>query len=80
MLFKTRYIWEEKMEIQEIGKDDEDKNYGYMLTINWISKSSKDEAFRKDLYRSKLRDIGINLNILKKQESWSNKAFKDIKY
>lgn len=51
-----------------------------MLTINWISKNNKDEAFRKDLYRSKLRDIDINLNILKKQESWSNKAFKDIKY
>lgn len=68
------------MEIQEIGEDEEDEDYGYVLATNRISTSSKDKAFKKNLYRSKLRNISVYLNAMKKQEDWSNKAFKKIKH
>lgn len=66
ILFKARYIYEKEIEIQEIGKDDEDEYYSYVLTINGINTSDEDVTFREDLYRCKLRDIGIYLSIMKK--------------
>lgn len=80
ILSKVKYICEKEIEIQEIDKDDEDEDYGYVLAINRISIRDEDVAFKKDLYRGKLREIDIYLSTIRIKEGWSKKAFKDIKH
>ena len=50
----------------------------YMLSSG--ANSSGDQSFREDLYGGRLKDIGIYLNTMRRQENWSNKDFKDIRH
>ena len=36
--------------------------------------------FKDELHRGRLRDIGLYLSTLKRQEGWMDKTFKDIKH
>jgi Integrase zinc binding domain/RNase H-like domain found in reverse transcriptase/Reverse transcriptase (RNA-dependent DNA polymerase) len=78
MLSRARYMFEEEMEAQEIGDDYED--YGYVLTTNGANTSDGNLHFRMDLYEGRLRDIGIYLSTLKRQDCWLDKTFKDIRH
>ena len=78
MLSRARYFCEEEMETQEIGEDEE--GYGYVQATNGGNTSEQDQAFREDLYRDKLKDIGIYLSSMKRQEGWSDKVFKGIRH
>lgn len=57
------------METYEIGKDNEDEDYGYIFLINRASTSNSNLHFKEDVYEGRLRDIDIYLNTLKRQES-----------
>lgn len=80
MLSRARYICEEEMEAQEIGDDYEEEDYGYILATDGASTSNGDLPFKEDLYEGRLRDIGIYLSTLKRQEGWLDKTFKDIRH
>lgn len=80
MLSRARYIREEEMETQEIGEDDEVEDYGYVLAIDKAKSSDRNGSFKDDLYGEKLRDIDIYLSPMRRQEGWSDKTFKDIRY
>ena len=79
MLSKARYSCEEEMETIEVGEDDGDEEYGYVHATSGAN-SSGDHSFREDLYGGRLKDIGIYLNTMRRQENWSNKDFKDIRH
>ena len=80
MLSRARYICEEEMEAQEIGEDNEDKDYGYVLATDGTSANDGELPFRANLYEGRLREIGIYLSTLKRQEGWLDKTFKDIRH
>jgi hypothetical protein len=80
MLSRARYICEEEMETQEIGEDEEDEGYGYVQASEGENTSGKNLAFKEDLYEGKLKDIGIYLSTMKRQEGWTDKAFKSIRH
>jgi hypothetical protein len=80
MLSRARYICEEEMETQEIGEDEEDEGYGYVQASDGANTSGKNLAFKEDLYEGKLKDIGIYLSTMKRQEGWTDKAFKSIRH
>ena len=80
MLSRARYIGEEEMEAQEVGEGNEDESYGYVLATDGASSSNGDLPFKEDLYQGRLRDIGIYLSTLKRQEGWLDKTFKDIRH
>ena len=80
MLSRARYTCEDEMEAQEIGEDNEDEDYGYVLAVDGASSSGGDVPFKEELYQDRLRDIGIYLSTLKRQEGWTDKAFKDVRH
>lgn len=71
---------EDEMETLEIGEDDENEKYGYVHATYGANSSGYDQSFREDIYVGKLRDIGIYLNTMERQDNWSNKAFRDIRH
>ena len=79
MLSRARYSYEEEMETIEVGEDDGDEVYGYVHATSGAN-SSGDQSFREDLYGGRLKDIGIYLITMRRQENWSNKDFKDIRH
>jgi hypothetical protein len=68
MLSRVRYVCEEKMEIQEVDEDNEDDDYGYILTTSGTNLYSENLPLRANQYKGRLRHIGIYLNTLKTQE------------
>lgn len=62
MLFKAKYICEQEMEAQVIDKDDD---YKYMLATK-RKNTCKDYHFKEELYKCKLRNIGIYFSIIKR--------------
>ena len=80
MLSRARYVCEEEMETQEVGEDNEDEDYGYILATEGANTNGGDLPFRADLYEGRLRDIGIYLSTLKRQDGWLDKTFKDIRH
>jgi len=79
MLSKARYMCESEMKAQEINDDHEREDYGYILVVNGAN-SSSDLPFKEELYHDRLKDIGIYLSTLKRQQSWLDKTLKDIKH
>ena len=80
MLSTAKYNCEEEMEIVEVGEHNGDEEYTYNLATNGAKSSGNDQSFREDVYIGKLRDIGIYLNTMRRQENWSNKIFRDIRH
>ena len=51
-----------------------------MHATNGASSNDEDEFFRENFDGGKLKNIGIYLNIMKRQEHWSIKTCKDIRH
>jgi hypothetical protein len=80
MLSRARYVHEEEMETHEVDEDDDDDDYGYVLTTSSTNTDGETLPFKADQYEGRLRDIGIYLSTLKRQEGWMDKTFKDIRH
>ena len=80
MLSKARYVHEKEMKTHEVDESTKDSNYGYILATGGASTDGEALRFETNQYEGRLRDIGIYLNILRRQEGWMNKIFKDIRH
>ena len=80
MLSRARYVCEEEMETQEVDDDNEDDDYGYVLAIGEANSNVEVLPFRVELYDGRLKEIGLYLSTLKRQEGWMDKTFKDIRH
>ena len=80
MLSRARYVHKKEMEIHEVDEDNEDDDYGYVLATSGANTDGETLPFKADQYEGKLRDIGIYLSTLKRQEGWMDKIFKDIRH
>ena len=80
MLSRARYVCEDEMQAQEIGEGDEDEDYGYVLAIDGANTRDGGQPFKAEFYQDRLRDIGIYLSTLRRQEGWLDKTFKDIRH
>jgi len=78
MLSRARYFNEEEMEAQETGE--ELLHGGYVMTTNGESSSTRALPFKAELYEGKLKDIGLYLSTMERQEGWMDKTFKDIRH
>ena len=78
MLSKARYFDEEKMMTH--GKSEDFTDGGYVLAIDIENVIDEVLSFKNELYGRRLKDIGLYLSTLKRQERWMDKAFKDIKH
>jgi hypothetical protein len=80
MLSRARYVDEEEMETHEVDEDDDNDDYGYVLATSGANTDGETLPFKADQYEGRLRDIGIYLSTLKRQEGWMDKTFKDIRH
>ena len=80
MLSRARYVHEEEMETHEVDESTEDSDYGYVLATNGANTDGEALPFEANQYEGRLRDIGIYLSTLRKQEGWMDKTFKDIRH
>ena len=78
MLSRTKYFDEEKM--KALGENEDFRDGGYVLATNTENVVDEVLPFKDELYEGKLRDIGMYLSTLKRQEGWMNKTFKDIRH
>ena len=79
MLSRARYVHEE-METHEVDESTEDGDYGYVLATGGTSTNDEALPFEENQYEGRLRDIGIYLSTLRRQEGWMDKTFKDIRH
>lgn len=80
MLSRARYSSEDEMMVQEgDGESDEDED-AYVLTTKVAEEYDKTLPFEAELYEGKMKDIGLYLSTLKRQEDWSDKTFKRIRH
>ena len=68
MLSRIRYVYKEEMETHEVDEDNEDDDYGYVLATKGANIDGETLPFKADQYEGKLRNIGIYLSTLKRQE------------
>lgn len=68
------------MKAREIDEKNENKEYGYIMAIDGANINSNDLPFKEELYQGRLKDIGIYLSMLRQQEGWLNKTFKEIRH
>ena len=68
MLLRARYMHQEEMETHEVDEDNEDDDYGYVLATKGANIDGETLPFKADQYEGKLRNIGIYLSTLKRQE------------
>src|SRR5450759_1456029 len=80
MLSRARYVCEEEMETQEVDEDNEDDDYGYVLATGGAHTDDETLSFEANHYEGRLREIGIYLSTLKRQEGWMDKTFKNIRH
>lgn len=78
MLSRARYFDEEKMMAH--GDSEDFMGEGYVLATNTENVADEVLPFRDELYGGRLRDIGLYLSTLKRQEGWMDKTFKDIRH
>ena len=71
-------MYKKEMETHEVDERSEDIDYGYVLATNGASIDSEALPFESNQYEGRLRDIGIYLSTLRRQEGWMDKNFKDI--
>ena len=80
MLSRARYVHEEEMETHEVDESTEDSDYGYVLATNGANTDGEALPFEANQYEGRLRDIGIYLSTLRRQEGWMDKTFKNIRH
>ena len=78
MLSRARYFKEEEMMASE--SDEEFLHGSYVLNTNVGDSSNQALPFKVELYEGRLRDIGLYLSTMKRQEDWMDKTFKDIRH
>ena len=78
MLSRARYFDEEKMMAH--GENEDFTDEAYLLATDIENVIDEVLPFNDELYEGRLRDIGLYLSILKRQEGWMDKAFKDIRH
>lgn len=78
MLSRARYFCEEEMMAHERSEDYSDG--GYVLATGGENSTDEGLPFKADLYEGRLKDIGLYLSTLKRQEGWLDKTFKDIRH
>ena len=78
MLSRAKYFDEEKMMAH--GENEDFTDGGYVLATDRENMIDEVLPFKDELYGGRLRDIGLYLSTLKRQEGWMDKTFKDIKH
>ena len=78
MLSRARYFDEEKMMAH--GENEDFTDGGYKLATDTENVVDEVLPFKDELYGGRLRDIGMYLSTLKRQEGWMDKTFKDIRH
>ena len=78
MLSRAKYFDEEKMMAH--GKNEDFTDRDYVMAIDTENVVDEVLPFKDELYGGRLRDIGLYLSTLKRQEGWMDKAFKDIRH
>ena len=78
MLSRARYFKEEEMMAHE--NDEELLHGGYVMRMDGEDLSNKALPFATELYEGKLKDIGLYLSTMRRQEGWVDKTFKDIRH
>ena len=78
MLSRARYFNEEEMMADEAGE--ELSHGGYVMRIDGEGSSTRALPFKVELYEGKLKDIGLYLSTMERQEGWMDKTFKDIRH
>jgi hypothetical protein len=68
MLSRVRYVHEEEIETHEVDEDNENDDYGYVLATSGANIDGKTLPLKADQYEGRLRDIGIYMSNLKRQE------------
>ena len=63
----ARYVHEEEMETYEVDESTEDSDYGLVLATGGASMDGEALPFEANQYESRLRDIGIYLSTLRRQ-------------
>ena len=78
MLSRARYFDEKKMMAH--GENEDFTDGGYVLATDIENVVNEVLPFKDELYGGRLRDIGLYLSPLKRQEGWMDKTFKDIRH
>ncbi len=78
MLSRARYFHGNEMMAHEGTEELLDE--GYVLALDGEGSNNGDSPFKMELYDGRLRDIGLYLSTLKRQEGWMDKTFKDIRH
>ena len=78
MLSEARYFDEEKMMAH--GENEDFTDGGYVLATDIENVVDEVLPFKDELYGGRLRDIGMHLSTLKRQEGWMDKTVKDIRH
>ena len=78
MLSRAKYFDEEKMMAH--GENEDFTDGGYVLATDTKNMVDQVLSFKDELYGKRLRDIGLYLSTLKRQEGWMDNAFKDIRH
>ena len=80
MLSRARYTFEDEMMAYEKGDCEEEKSLGYLFATDGVEIEDDVQIFHKHLYEGRLKDIGIYLSTMKRQDDWMDKTFKDIRH
>jgi len=80
MLSRARYTFEDEMMAYEKGECEEKKSLGYLFATDGVEIEDDVQIFHEDLYEGRLKDIGIYLSTMKRQDDWMDKTFKDIRH
>lgn len=80
MLSRARYTLEDEMMTYEKGECEEEKSLGYSFATDGVEIEDDVQIFHEDLYEGRLKDIGIYLSTMKRQDGWMDKTFKDIRH
>ncbi len=77
MLSRARFFNEDEMMAEE--GEEELFHGGYVMRTDGESSSTAPLSFNANDYEGKMKDIGLYLSSLTRQEGWTDKAFKDIR-
>ena len=78
MLSRARYFHEEEMMAH--GENEDHSDEAYVLATGGRSSNNEILPFKEELYEGRLKEIGLYLSTLKRQEGWMEKTFKDIRH
>jgi hypothetical protein len=80
MLSRARYSNEDEMIVQGGDGDSDEGEDAYVSAAEMAGECDEVLPFEADLYEGKMKEIGLYLSTLKKQEGWTDKDFKRIRH